>query len=305
MSQQRHPEGTSVGGQWAPGASGEVDMDLDEGGLDVSGDRAVYTGDSGEWEYRETGEGVYTRECSRCGGEGQLIQFTQRDGSGGTCFKCSGSGTEGDPVGDLDAVAADADKRDIARAAYLKRKAAKEVKGISERDEHFEQFMASDPTRAQAAEEAASDPELAAEFDRIRGAVRVPAKREELWGAWVEKAIRQRQAKKAAPKPEKAGPPQRHLDAAVGEKVEAKPMRLIRSVDIENDYGPRPVPAKMLVFESESGEVAKLNSSSKAAFAAEVGSTVGVSGEVRSHGDFRGEPQTLLGKPKITLPASE
>jgi len=30
MSTNRHPAGTTVGGQWAPGASGEVDIDLDD-----------------------------------------------------------------------------------------------------------------------------------------------------------------------------------------------------------------------------------------------------------------------------------
>ena len=66
MSINRHPAGTSVGGQWAPGASGEVDVDLDAGSpsidLEEDGHYEFGHGDGGPFashEVTRTDDGEY------------------------------------------------------------------------------------------------------------------------------------------------------------------------------------------------------------------------------------------------------
>src|SRR5699024_1212889 len=111
------------------------------------------------------------------------------------------------------------------------------VAGLNEREEQFNDFMAATPARAQAWKEAESDPKLKEDLIGIRNSVRVPGKREELWGGWVDRHIERRAERKAREAERAAGPPKRHLDVAVSEKVADKPMKLARSVDIENNFG--------------------------------------------------------------------
>ena len=63
-------------------------------------------------------------------------------------------------------------------------------------------------------------------MEGIRNSVRVPGKREELWGVWVDRHLERREEKKAHESREAHLPPKRHLDLAVGEKVADKPMKL-------------------------------------------------------------------------------
>ena len=311
MNTNRQPAGTSVGGQWAPGAAGEVDDSLDvesEGGrhteigelaIDNTRGMAVYTGQNSSYGYVRMADGTFKRECPRCAGRGRMAEY--QNVHGGVCFKCGDSRVD-DSAGVIGGVAdikADAKKRDDRRGAYLARKDRERVAGLNEREEQFNDFMAATPARAQAWKEAENDPKLKEELIGIRNSVRVPGKREELWGAWVDRHIERRAERKARESERASGPPKRHLDVAVGEKVADKPMKLARSVDIENNFGPQPVPAKMLIFESDSGEIVKINSTARAAFDAEVGEQMSISGTVKSHGQYRDEPQTVLGRPKM------
>lgn len=309
VNDNRHPAGTSVGGQWAAGAAGEVDDELsaesdnqvEVGKLIVSDTKgtATYFGANAAYGYVRLADGTFKRECPRCCGEGQMSMY--RHVQGGVCFKCGNSRVDDSAgvVGSAESVKADAKKRDDRRGAYLARKERERVSGLNEREEQFNDFMSATPARAQAWEEAESDPKLKSDLEGIRNSVRVPGKREELWGVWVERHLERREEKKSREAREAHLPPKRHLDLAVGEKVADKPMKLSRSVDIENNFGPQPVPAKMLIFESDSGEVVKINSTAKAAFDAEVGAQMAISGTVKEHRQYRDEPQTVLGRPKM------
>ena len=311
VNDNRHPAGTSVGGQWAPGAAGEVDDSLDvesEGGrhteigelaIDNTRGTAVYTGQNSSYGYVRMADGTFKRECPRCAGRGRMAEY--QNVHGGVCFKCGDSRVD-DSAGIIGGVAdikEDAKKRDDRRGAYLDRKERERISGLNEREEQFNDFMSATPARAQAWAEAENDPKLKEDLIGIRNSVRVPGKREELWGVWVDRHIERRAEQQARAAERASGPKKRHLDVPVGGKVEDKPMKLARSVDIENNFGPRPVPAKMLIFESDSGEMVKINSTSMAAFDASVGDQMSISGTVKEHGQYRDEPQTSLRRPKM------
>lgn len=98
MSENRHPAGTSVGGQWAPGSAGEIDLDDSDvqapsslryapGGVIVADDAA-----SGQERRFISGPLGFRESCGPCNGSGRSSAPGARPV---VCLSCNGAGAMG------------------------------------------------------------------------------------------------------------------------------------------------------------------------------------------------------------------